>query len=101
MCHCDQYEYLKMPFGLTNALAVFQRAMNIILQPFMAKFAMVYLDDMIVFSKSQEGHLEHLQQVFEKCKEAGLTLKESKCHFCKESIDGFCHFQRWHWCSAR
>ena len=87
VCHCGTYEWLRMPFGLTCAPAVFQRAMNQILSKFIGKFVMVFLDDVIVFSKSPEEHAEHLKQIFDAFREAGLTLKEKKCHFAKSALN--------------
>ncbi len=87
VCHCGQFEFLRMPFGLTNAPAVFQRVMTSVLSQFIGKFAMVYLDDVIIFSKTEEEHISHLRQVFDAFEKAGLTLKESKCHFGKSSLD--------------
>jgi len=55
-----------MPFGLTNALATFQTLMNTILQPYLDKFVVVYLDDIVVFSNSDEEHEKHISLILEK-----------------------------------
>ena len=62
-----------MPLGLGNAPAVFHLAMNQVLFPFLGKVAMVYLNDIIIFSESKEGHAKHLEQVFEAFQTVGLT----------------------------
>lgn len=80
------FEFLVMPFGLTNAPATFQRMMNLVLDGVKYKFAMVYLDDILVFSKTFADHLSHLEEVFKRLKEAGLTLKPSKCSFLQSSL---------------
>ena len=73
-----------MPFGLTNSPASFQRVMNTVLAGIMNVKALVYIDDIIVFSKD-ESHIEALNEVFSRLREAGLTLKASKCDlFTKE-----------------
>lgn len=70
-----------MPFGLVNALATFQRLMDSILADYLWKFVVVYLDDIIVFSKDKEEHGRHLKMVRNKLSEAGLILNEKKCEY--------------------
>ena len=80
------YECLRMPFGLTNAPATFQRLMENCLGDLHLNWCIIYLDDIIVYSKMPEEHVKHLRGVFEKLSEAGLKLKPSKCEFFKEKI---------------
>ena len=75
------FEFRVMPFGLCNAPATFQRLMNSTLSPYIGRFCMVYLDDIIVFSKDAAAHHEHLDLVLEKLAEAGLKTQLSKCEF--------------------
>jgi ribonuclease HI len=75
------FMYDKMPFGLMNAGATFQRAMDIAFVGERDKFVVIYLDDLTVFSKSDEDHIIHLKQTFEKCRKYGLSLNPKKSHF--------------------
>ena len=75
-----------MPFGLTNALATFQCLMEICLGEMHLKWCIIYLDDIIVFSKTPEEHIERLRGVFEKLSAAGLRFKPSKCKFLKSRV---------------
>ena len=74
-----------MPFGLAQAPAYFQQLIFIVLQGY-SDFAMAYLDDIIIFSKNEAEHLKHIEIIFQKLKETGLKLKESKCDFFKKEI---------------
>ena len=71
-----------MPFGLMGAPSTFQRLMDIVLDG-TQDFAAAYLDDIIVYSTTWEDHLHHLDIVLTRLKNAGLTVKESKCQFAK------------------
>ena len=64
-CHAGSYRFLRMPFGLRNAPATFQRAMDIILSGVRWKSCIVYLDDVIIFSKNDDEHLTHLEEVLQ------------------------------------
>jgi hypothetical protein len=75
------YEFERMPFGLVNAPASFQRAMQILLSGLPREMAMVYIDDIIVFSKSFDEHIDDLRVVLERLQSAGLKLKVSKIQF--------------------
>ena len=80
------YECVRMPFGLTNAPATFQRLMESCLGEMHLNWCIIYLDDIIVFSKTPKEHLRRLHGVFRKLREAGLKLKPSKCEFFKDRI---------------
>ena len=80
------YRCERMPFGLTNAPATFKKLMEKCLGEYHLDWCLIYLDDVIVFSKTPEEHLERLQKVFKKLQEAGLKLKPSKCEFFKRRI---------------
>ena len=66
-----------VPFGLAQVPAYFQALINKVLKG-LHKFAVVYLDDIIIFSKNEKEHREHLRTIFQRLKEAGLKLKRSK-----------------------
>ena len=80
------YECLRMPFGLTNAPATFQRLMENCLGDLHLNWCIIYLDDIIVYSKTPKEHLKRLEAVFEKISKAGLKLKPNKCEFFKSEI---------------
>ena len=73
------YECKRMPFGLTNAPATFQRLMDTCLGDLNLHWCIIYLDDIVIFSKDLASHLERLEAVFQKLEKAGLKLKPSKC----------------------
>ena len=79
-----KYKFLIIPFGLAQAPAFFQLLMNQVLEGL--NFAMTYLDDIIIFSKSEEEHLLHLAVVFHWLRKAGLKIKQLKCNFFKSQI---------------
>ena len=80
------YECLRMPFGLTNAPAMFQRLMENCLGDLHLNWCIIYLDDIIIYSKTPEEHVERLEAIFKKLSSAGLKLKPSKCEFFKSQI---------------
>ena len=84
-----KYKFLMVPFGLAQAPAFFQLLMNKVLKGL--KFAMTYLDDIIIFSQDELQHLEHLEIVFSHLREAGLKMKCSKCNFFKGEIQYLGH----------
>ena len=84
-----KYEYIKVPFGLAQAPAYFQELMTGILKDF--NFAMAYLDDIIIFSRTPQEHLSHIGKVFEKLQSANLSMKKSKCNFFFEEIQYLGH----------
>ena len=75
------YEYTVMSFGLTNALATFSRLMNSIFMEYLDKFVVFYFDDILIYSKNKEEHVEHLRLVLMKLQEHRLYAKFSKCKF--------------------
>ena len=80
------YECVKMPFRLTNAPATFQRLMETCLGDLHLNWCIIYLDDVVIFSRTPEEYLERLDAVFAKIGEAGLKLKPCKCEFFKQRI---------------
>lgn len=80
------YEFETMPFGLANAPATFQRLMTKVLEDLIPNKCLVYMDDVIVHSKTLEEHRTHLKEVFDKLRRAGLTLNPKKCVFLKKSV---------------
>ncbi len=92
--HFGTYRFTRMVFGLRNAPATFQRAVDIILAGIKWKSCLVYLDDVIVFSRTLEQHFAHLRGVLELLKQAGVTLKLPKCKFFCETVDYLGHVIR-------
>src|SRR6266498_4162105 len=75
-----------MPFGLCNAPATFQRLMNKVLRKYLRKFVLVYLDDIIIYSKIFEEHKKHVRLVFEALRTASLMMKPKKCKFTQKEL---------------
>ncbi|GJP79414.1 hypothetical protein CLOP_g9648 [Closterium sp. NIES-67] len=80
------YEYLLMPFGLTNAPATFQAEMNHILRPLLDECVVVYLDDILIYSRDMKQHVEHLRRVFEILRRERFYVKLSKSEFALEKV---------------
>jgi len=89
--HHGHYHFKVMPFGLTNAPATFQCVMKEVLQPFLRKFVLVFLDDILIYSKTLDEHVHHLRAVLEKLKFHQFYLKMSKCSFAQSQIDYLGH----------
>jgi hypothetical protein len=81
------YEYHVMPFGLTNAPATFQNLMNDVLRDFLDDFAIVYLDDILIFSRTREEHQRHVRLVLERLRANGLFAKPEKCSFHQDEVE--------------
>jgi hypothetical protein len=75
------YEYLVMSFGLTNAPAYFMYLMNSVFMPELDKFVVVFIDDILIYSKTEEDHADHLYVILQRLRDHRLYAKFSKCEF--------------------
>ena len=80
------YEFLVMSFGLTNAPAAFMELMNGVFRPYLDSFVIVFIDDILVYSKTEEDHVRHLRIVLQRLREEKLYAKFSKCEFWLTSV---------------
>ena len=84
--HRGLHEFARMPFGMCNAPATFQRLMEVILSDLLWKSCFVYIDDVLICSRSFDDHLKHLEQVLQRLQDAGLRLKAKKCLFLRQEV---------------
>lgn len=84
--HIGKYEWKVLPMGITNAPAVFQAAMNRIFGPYLNRFVCVYLDDILIFSRTEEEHFEHLRLVLDILRRVDLKCRLRKCDFFKQEL---------------
>ena len=80
------FEFKVLCFGLTNALGTFQNIMNDVLKDVIGKFVLVYLDDIVIFSRSEEEHMLHLRIVLDVLRRNKLYAKLSKCKFVQSEL---------------
>ena len=85
------YEFVVLLFGLTNAPATFMCLMNNVLNKYLDKFVLVFIDDILIYSKSEAEHEEHLRIVFQTLRENKFYAKISKCEFFKDKIQYLGH----------
>lgn len=86
-----KYEFNRMPFGLKNASSIFQRAIDDVLRSYIGKFAHVYIDDVLVFSKTKEEHAEHLQTILETLYAANMKVSDEKSKFYMRKVEFLGH----------
>jgi hypothetical protein len=89
--HCGLFEFTRMPFGLCNTLSTFQRVMQTVLAGLEGKSCFVYIDNILVCSRTFEEHTTHLREVFERLRRANLKLKLAKCSFLCKSVQYLGH----------
>jgi hypothetical protein len=89
--YLGHFEYVVLPFGLTNAPATFQSLMNTVLADFLRKFALVFFDDILVYSLTLDDHINHLRVVLEVLRHHQLYAKFSKCTFAQPKIEYLGH----------
>jgi hypothetical protein len=89
--HQGHYQFKVMPFGLTNAPATFKCVMNEVLKPFLCKFVMVFLDDILIYSQTMDLHLKHIRLVLQKLREHKFYMKVSKCSFAQTKLEYLGH----------
>ena len=80
------HEWLVMPFGLTNVPSTFMRLMNHVIRAFVGEFVVVYFDDILVYNKSLDEHVEHLRCVLNVLRNERLYANFKKCTFCLEKV---------------
>ena len=85
------YEFVVMSFGLTNAPAAFMSLMNEIFKPYLDLFVIVFIDDILIYSKSKKEHEEHLRMVLEMLREKKLYAKFFKCEFWLDAVSFLGH----------
>jgi hypothetical protein len=85
------YEFLVMSFGLTNAPAVFMDTMNRVFHDYLDQFTVVFIDDILIYSKMSEEHNEHLRKVLERLRSEKLYAKLEKCEFWLDSVSFLGH----------
>ena len=79
--HGGHYEFVVMHFGLMNALATFQSLMNEVFRPFLRKFVLVFINDILIYSKTESDHVNHVATVLYTLMAHSLVLNGKKCHF--------------------
>ena len=84
--HSGLYQFKVMPYGLTNAPSTFERLMERVLQGLQWQICLVYIDDVIIYSRTVEDHVSRLESVLQKLAEAGLKLKPKKCHLFRTEV---------------
>jgi hypothetical protein len=89
--HQGHFGYAVMPFGLSNAPATFQTLMNQILHPYLRKFVIVFLDDILIYNKSESKHYIHLEKVLQLLRQHKLFAKQSKCVFAQAKVEYLGH----------
>ncbi|GBG78690.1 hypothetical protein CBR_g27915 [Chara braunii] len=86
------FEWLVMPFGLTNAPATFQAAMTTEFRHMLDRFILIYLDDILVYSRSLDEHVEHLRTVLERLRQAKYKANRDKCEFALQELEYLGHY---------